>query len=101
MRFQFSWSIQDGKLDFDTGRIVIFNNYILHSLGPSKDHNDLLKALAAKYHLDRDAVYAQGHRFYWKPANNGIFISPVRKIDEDWVYNNPQFFKAIIDRDFG
>jgi hypothetical protein len=100
MKFQFDWSLKDGALDYDTGRIVVFDDYAIHSTGKARDHNDLIKALAAKYRLKQEDVYANAARFYWQPARNGIIISPVRKIDEDWVYNNIPKFKAIIDREF-
>jgi hypothetical protein len=100
MRFQFSWSIQDGKLDHETGRIVIYQGYVVRSNGPSRDHNDLLKSLAARYRVNRDDVYARANRFYWKPGNGGIFISPVRKVDEDWAYANAKLFKHLIDKEF-
>jgi hypothetical protein len=100
MRFNFGWSITDGKLDFETGRIVIFQDKILKSNSPTNDHNDLLRALAAKYKLPKDQVISNAHRFYWKPGNGGIVISPVRKLDEDWVYENVQLFKSLIDKEF-
>jgi hypothetical protein len=100
MKFNFGWSILDGQLNFETGRIVIYKNFIIRSNGPSRDHNDLIKALAAKAKIKSELVYAEGHRFYWKPGKGGIFISPVRKLDEEWVYNNVNLFKGMIDVEF-
>ena len=98
MDYHINWNIQDSKLSFDTGRIVVYNGFAIKSNGPSQDHNDLVRALASRNKLPREKVGQNGYRFYWKPINrNLINISPVRKLDENWVYDHLEQFNRIID----
>jgi hypothetical protein len=102
MNYRLDWSIQDGKLSADTGRIIVYGNGIIRSNGPSRDHNDLITAFAARFHVSRDEVASGGYRFYWRPAAKGLItISPVRKLDEDWACNHVEMFDQLIDREFG
>jgi hypothetical protein len=102
MNYQLNWSIQDGRLSPDTGRIIVYGNYIIHSNGPSQDHNDLITSFAARYRIPRDNAASGGFRFYWRPVKKGLItISPVRKIDEDWVCNHIEFFNKLVDLEFG
>jgi hypothetical protein len=102
MNYNLNWSIQDGRLSPETGRIIVYGNNIIHSNGPSRDHNDLITSFAARYRLSRDAVASGGYRFYWKPVSRGLItISPVRKIDEDWACDHIELFNKLIDLDFG
>jgi hypothetical protein len=96
----FGWEIKDGKLSQDTGRIVIYNDYIYKSNGPSYDHNDCLRILASKFKLPKDKVISDAYRFYWKKDKRGLIISPVRKLDEDWVYSNKEKFVNLIKKEF-
>jgi hypothetical protein len=97
MNYKFSWAIQDGKLDYQTGRIIVFNNNALKSNGPSMDHNDLLRAFARKYKEDTNQVISNAIRLYWKPISKSLIqVSPVRKIDEDWVDRHQDKFNDII-----
>jgi hypothetical protein len=93
--------LQDGKLDSNTGRIVIYQNYILHSEGPARDHNDLLRSLAAKFRLDKDEVISRALRFYYtrqRDAGNNrvIIISPVRKLDDEDFLRDQKRYAALI-----
>jgi hypothetical protein len=102
MNYRLNWSIQDGKLSPDTGRIIVYGNFIIHSNGPSRDHNDLITSFAARYRVSRDEVASKGSRFYWRPMQKGLItISPVRKIDEDWACNHVELFDKLIDMEFG
>jgi len=100
MNVYFNKSIQDGSLTPDTGRIIIFKEFITHSNGPSRDHNDLLRSLAAKYHLPKDEVISKAIRLYWKPAKEGITVSPVRKIDDDDFCRREDFHIEMLQREF-
>jgi hypothetical protein len=102
MDYRLDWSIKDGKLSPDTGRIIVYGNGIIHSNGPSRDHNDLITSFAARFRVSRDEVASRGYRFYWKPVHKGLItISPVRKIDEDWVCDHVEMFDRLIDMEFG
>ena len=97
-----NWSIQDGKLDQSTGRIIIYDDQGIKSNGPSLDHNDLIAAFSRRNGIDRSTVMSKAYRFYWKPINkNTITISPVRKLDEEWVLNNIEKINNIVDELFG
>ena len=96
-KYYVNWSILDGKLGPEVGRIVIYAEYILRSNGPSKDHNDLLRSLAAKFRLDKNQVIARANRYYWKRDENGDFIiSPVRKIDEEDLMRQKEAYAQLI-----
>jgi hypothetical protein len=102
MNYRLNWNIQDGKLGADTGRIIIYGDGIIHSNGPSRDHNDLVTSFAARYRVSRDDVAGKGLRFYWRPVQKGLItISPVRRIDEGWACNHIKLFDKLIDMEFG
>jgi hypothetical protein len=102
MDYHLNWSIQDGKLSSDTGRIIVYGNNIIHSNGPSQDHNDLITAFAARYRVSRDDVASKGYRFYWRPLKKGLItISPVRKLDENWACGHIELFNKLVDVEFG
>jgi len=102
MDYRISWAIQDGKLSYDTGRIVIYQGLAIKSNGPSRDHNDLVRALASKYKIPKEKVGQNGYRFYWRPEGRKLItISPVRKLDENWAYDNLELFNELIDILFG
>jgi phenolic acid decarboxylase len=80
---------------------VIYRNYILHSEGPGRDHNDLLRSLAAKFRLNKDAVISNALRFYYtrqKDADNNtvIITAPVRKLDHEDFLQNRRAYSALI-----
>jgi len=98
MDYILNWSLQDGKLDYYTGRIVIYDDKGIISNGPSLDHVDLIAAFSQRNGIDRSSVMSKAYRFYWKPKyKDVIIISPVRKLDEDWVLSNVENFDKIID----
>ena len=98
MDYILNWSIKDGKLDYYTGRIIIYENKGIISNGPSLDHNDLIAAFSRRNKIDKSSVMSKAYRFYWKPVNKSVItISPVRRLDEDWVLNNIEIFDKIID----
>jgi len=97
MNIDFCKALQDGKLTPATGRIVIYKNFIDVSRGTSRDHNDLLRSLAAKYKLPKDDVISNAIRLYWDYEDkNSITVSPVRKIDEEMFYASEEFNAALI-----
>jgi len=101
MQIIFNKSLQDGKLTKTAGRIVIYKEYLEISRGPSRDHLDLLNALARKFRLPRDPVISNAIRLYWDRVNtaadkNVIVVCPVRKLDEDMYFANEEFHKNII-----
>jgi len=101
MDYILNWSLKDGKLDYYTGRIIVYGGHGIRSNGPSMDHNDLIAAYSRRNKIDRSSVMSDAYRFYWKPDKiNLIIISPVRKLDEEWVINNVELFDQIVDELF-
>ncbi|MCL2792273.1 MAG: hypothetical protein FWD87_04205 [Spirochaetaceae bacterium] len=97
MNIIFGKLLQDGKLTPTSGRIVIYKNFIDISRGLSRDHNDLLRSLAARYKLNKDDVISNAIRLYWDYKNkDSIIASPVRKLDEDMYYAKQDFHNALI-----
>jgi hypothetical protein len=96
MGIVFNKSIQDGKLSSTTGRIVIYKELIEISYGPSRDHNDLLRALASKYKQPKDIVISNAIRLYWNYQGNNIVVCPVRKLDEDMFFAREQYHSDLI-----
>ena len=102
MKVKFDWSIQDSKLSPDTGRLVIYGDHSFHSNGPSMDHNDCIAALASKSRISKSELMSKAYRFYWRRIDGDtIQASPVRKLDEDWVYKYKELFQRTIDGEFG
>jgi len=98
MDYKLNWSLQDGKLDYYTGRIIIYEDKGIKSTGPSMDHVDLIAAFSRRNKIDRSLVMSKAFRFYWKPVKiDLITISPVRKLDEEWVLSDVENFDKIID----
>jgi hypothetical protein len=96
MALYFGKTLQDGKLTPTSGRIVIYKDAIEVSQGPSRDHNDLLRALASKFRLPKDLVISGAARLYWDHTGKDIVICPVRKIDEDQFYAQKEFNTKLI-----
>jgi hypothetical protein len=92
----FGKTLQDGKLTPTSGRIVIYQEFIEVSRGPSRDHNDLLRALAAKSRLPKDDVISGAIRLYWDHQGGDVVVCPVRKIDEYAFYARKDFHTALI-----
>jgi len=98
MDYKLNWALQDGKLDYYTGRIIVYKGLGMVGNGPSMDHNDLIAALSRRNGIDRSLVMSGAYRFYWKPITQELInISPVRKLDEEWVLCNVEEFDKIID----
>jgi len=98
MNIFFEKLLQDGNLPPTCGRIVIYNDFIDISRGPSRDHNDLLRSFASKFKLNKDDVISNAIRLYWDYKNkDSIIVSPVRKLDEDMYYANQDFFNKLIN----
>jgi len=89
-------SIQDGKLNASTGRIVIYREFIEISRGPARDHNDLSRALASKYKQPRDMVMSNSIRFYYERDGNKTIVCPVRKLDEDELLSRQDYYIDLI-----
>lgn len=91
---------QDGYLSPDQGRMVIYKDKILFSHGNHPDHITLLQSLAAKYHLDKDDVISSAIRLYYKREDDAIIVSQNRRIDEDMLLKNMQFYGNLIQNNF-
>lgn len=98
MKYLYGKYIQDGKLDQSCGRIVIYDDHILHSRTPSADHNDLLRSLAARIVEDRNNVIGKGIRLYYKREYGRIIVSPVRKWDDDMFHARYEDYAQMIKR---
>jgi hypothetical protein len=98
MKYYYGKYIQDGKLDSDCGRIVIYDGQLEVGIGPGRDHNDLLRALAAKMVAHKDDVICKGVRLYYKREPGRIIVSPVRKIDDDMFQENWDWYRAMIKK---
>jgi len=98
MDYYYGKYIQDGKLDSSCGRIVIYNDQILHANGPAADHNYLLRSLAARIRANKDDVISKAIRLYFKRESNRIIISPVRKIDDEDFEHNKNFYYILIKK---
>jgi hypothetical protein len=97
MALYFNKTLQDGKLTPTAGRIVIYKDTIEISRGPSRDHNDLLRALASKTRQPKDQVISNATRLYWDYKGGDIVICPVRKIDEDQFYAHKELNEKLIN----
>jgi hypothetical protein len=85
MKYFYGKYINDGQLDSNCGRIVIYEDELMVGYNQSMDHNYLLRAFAAKYRFNKDDVINNAIRLYFvaEPENDRYVISPVRKIDDD------------------
>ncbi len=102
MNYTLKYSIQDGLLTSDTGRIIIYKDCILRSKGPSMDHNDLCFAFARTYGFSSSEVRSKASRYYYRQISaNELIISPVRKIDQIDAQQNPKLFDRLIQSEFG
>lgn len=98
MKYYYGKYINDGKLDRDCGRIVIYDGCAEVGIGPGRDHNDLLRALAAKMVAKKDDVISHGMRLYYKREQNRIVISPVRAIDDIEFKSDWDFYRNIVKK---
>ena len=88
--------IQDGKLDFNCGRMVIYNNLILAYHNIANDHNDLLRAFASRYKINKDEVISNAIRLYFQKYDDCFIISGVRAIDDSMFQQNIDKFAELI-----
>jgi hypothetical protein len=88
--------IQDGKLDTNCGRIVIFGDKILSAFNLSMDHNYILRSLAARYRLPKEEVISKAIRLYFRFEDNRCIVCGVRKIDDEMLEKNLYFFGKMI-----
>jgi hypothetical protein len=100
-RYLYGKKIQDGSPLLSSpscGRMVIYKNRVSVSRGPSQDHNDLLRVLIAQWNLnkERDKVISGASRYYYYREKNSVYISPVRKIDDDDFYQNQEPYTRLM-----
>jgi len=92
----FNQDLQDGKLTSDSGRIVIYRDCIDYSIGQSRDHNDILRALSTRYRLPREELMSNAIRLYYKYFRRDIIVCPVRKIDKVEFERHQQYYERLI-----
>lgn len=92
-----SKALQDGYLDANSGRIVIYDGVGLASRGNSMDHNDLLRALARQYQFNVQDVISNAIRLYYTRQNGDIVVTERRKIDYDVMERNLPYYASIIE----
>ena len=52
--YKYGWYTQDGHLQPNEGRIVIYKEAIMVAYSPTMDHNYLLRGMASRYRLNKD-----------------------------------------------
>jgi hypothetical protein len=75
-------AIQDGELK-DCGRIIAHDGRILVSYNNRNDHNDLLRAFASRYQMNRDEVINEAVRLYFRIDGQNVIVTGVRQIDNE------------------
>ncbi len=101
MKWTLNYSIQDGTLSRDTGRLIFYKNCMMKSIGPSMDHNDLCFAFARRYRFSSSEVRSKASRYYYRQSRKDFLtVSPVRKIDGIDVQNNQRVFDMLIQETF-
>jgi len=88
--------IEDNDLIKSCGRIVIYENSIETSVGPSRNHNDLSHTIAAKLVTRIDDVADNAVRLFYYKKDDKIVISPVRKIDDKNFEKNWEQYRILI-----
>lgn len=88
-------AIDDGKLE-GCGRIIVHRGRGLASSNNVTDHNNLLRAFAARFRMDRDEVIAQAVRLYFRKESARVVVSGVRQIDSDAVRAAPLSYGHLI-----
>lgn len=92
-----SKALEDGYLDNNSGRIVIYDGVGLASSGNSMDHNDLLRALARQYQFHTQDVISNAIRLYYMRYKGHIIVSERRKIDYDMMERNLPYYASVIE----
>jgi hypothetical protein len=98
-KYIIDWSLKDGNLNQNTGRLVVYKQYSMISKGPSMDHNDLLRALASSINIKlKDDIISNAYRFYYEKMSykKEIIISPVRRIDLEFIEKDKKSFFLIL-----
>lgn len=90
--------LQDGKLEFGDGRIVIYKNQIIFSKNKANDHNDLLRGLAQRSGLKKDEVISNAIRMYFREYSDGYIFNGVRRIDDEMFEKNKKIYLDLIKR---
>ena len=88
--------VQDGKLDSDCGRIVIYQDKIIVSHMKTADHNYLLRGLASRYGLKKDDVISNAIRLYFRNEGDKFIISEVRKLDYELFFRDKEFNSKLV-----
>ena len=83
------------------GFLVIYGDEALYSIYDSVGHDDLLRDLAARRHIDRSEVLENSIRLFFKFAHGGVVISGVREIDNEMVERDLNRYGRIIRRALG
>lgn len=100
MKYYFGRGMQDGKLDDNSGRIIIYEDNILVSYLRSADHNYLLRAFAARHRYNKDDIIAKACRLYfqWREDLNGFVVSPVREEDRNLFEKNFEQYRHLVKK---
>jgi hypothetical protein len=88
--------LQDGKLEFGDGRIVIYKDGIVISKNKANDHNELLRSLAGKFGFDKNEVIGNAIRMYFKSYSDGYIFNGARRIDDDNFEKNKKAYLEMI-----
>ena len=88
--------IQDGSLDSNCGRIVIYEDKAVVGFNPVMDHLYLLGGLASKYRFKKADVISNAIRLYFRHEGDRIIVCGRRKIDDDMIERNFSFYRSII-----
>lgn len=93
--------IQDGKLDSNTGRIVIYDDTILVSRNFANDHNELIRGLARRVGRDYHDVISKAIRLYYRydSGNSAYVICGVREIDNQMFEQNSKLYSQLIKQE--
>jgi len=88
--------LQDGKLEFGDGRIVIYKDQIVISKNKANDHNDLLRGLAQRSGFKKDKVISNAIRMYFREYSDSYIFNGVRRIDDDMFEKNKKSYIELI-----
>jgi hypothetical protein len=87
---------KDGYLGRNSGRIIIYDDCVLISNGPSIDHNGLLRAFASRYRFPKDEVISNAMRLYYTIENGKMIVSECRRIDGDMFERKEKYLIELI-----
>lgn len=88
---------KDGYLSNQSGRIILYEDCVLVSNGPSIDHNGLLRAFASRYGFSKDEVISNAIRLYYTVFNGKMIVSECRKIDYDMFESKQEYYLKLIE----